>query len=182
MERGWSPGEAGFGLQLGTLTMSFQRFELPNTGVVRVAPRSLGALPIARARNGRLLLPVDDKEAFWIGLSSREEVYLVQLGALLNDGTGTQLGEEAQAVPPDTRIIGWSAAGTSYCALSRVATGSALGVESIYFAARRVASRDAGPIEDKVFLVDYAEYSAATLRPPPERIDPSAGYGGQLLP
>lgn len=182
MERGWSPGEAGFGLLLGMLTVSFQRFERPSVGVIRVAPRSLGALPTARAGNGRLLLPVDDKEAFWIGLSSQEGIYIVELRALLNDGTQVQLGEVAQAVPPWTRIIGWSAAGNSYHVLSRVAAEIAPGVVSIHFAAQTVPSPSAGPIEDTIHLVDYAEYSTATCLPVPERIDTSAGYTGQLLP
>lgn len=182
METGWTPSEAGIGLQLGTLTVSFQRYDLPKTGVISVVPRSLGALPIARARTGRLLLPVDEQEAFWIGLSSQEETYLVELRARLSDGTQARLGKKAQAVPPNTRIIGWSAAGASYYALSRVVSGRALGVKSIHFAAQKVAPSDVGLIEDNLLLVDYAEYSAATLRLPPERIDPSAGYGGELLP
>lgn len=182
MRHCWIPCEAGYGLQLGTLSVSFQRYELPSTGLVHAIPRSLGALPVAKARRGQLLLPVDEREAFWIGLSSREEIYRIDLRALLSDGTYVQLGERAQSVPPIARIVGWPATEVSYHALSKAGADSTLGIATIHLWAQKIASRSTGWIEGNLTMVDYAEYSLATLRPAPEPLDPSAGYRGHLLP
>src|SRR6188474_1972511 len=50
------------------LQISFQRFPCPPSGVVETPPRSWGALPVARAGEFELLLPVERGEAVWIGV------------------------------------------------------------------------------------------------------------------
>jgi hypothetical protein len=57
------------------LTVSFQRYPYPPPGWVETLPRSRGALPLALAGEGHLLLACPVGEAFWIGLvpARREE-------------------------------------------------------------------------------------------------------------
>lgn len=65
----WTPRPEG--LCRGDLTISFQRFSCPPSGVISWAPSSLGALPVAAAHQ-KFLLPVYPEEAFWIGVTSHE--------------------------------------------------------------------------------------------------------------
>jgi hypothetical protein len=50
------------------LVVSFQRFVRPPGGLLRGLPASQGALPLLVAEPGRVLVPVPDGEALWIGL------------------------------------------------------------------------------------------------------------------
>jgi hypothetical protein len=50
------------------LTVSFQRYPSPSSGWIETLPRSRGALPLALAAPGHLLLACPAGEAFWIGL------------------------------------------------------------------------------------------------------------------
>src|SRR5262245_46019293 len=58
------------GLLIASLVVSFQRFVRDESGEATAGQRSLGALPIAQAAADMFLLPVDDDEAFWIGIVS----------------------------------------------------------------------------------------------------------------
>jgi hypothetical protein len=173
-------GAAGFGLQWGALSISFQRYMLPVTGFVHSTPRSFGALPTGRSGSGRFLLPVDDKEAFWIGLSSAGGIYYLGLVVCLHDGRRIQLCDKAQ-IPPVKRVFGWPA-GRRHCVLSRTGAGRTPSVESILFDAECATGAPRARREATLLLTPYAAYAFATSRRPPEHIDDSSGYGGQLLP
>ncbi len=96
--------------------MTFQRYPRPAGGILTGAPRSWGALPVAAAANGDLVVPVADDEAVWLGLSPRSDrrSVLVVLEAELDDGTvrdavaGTawsEAGERSGLVVPPTRWV-----------------------------------------------------------------------------
>ena len=51
-----------------SMSISFQRFPYPPTGLVTVLPTSWGALPFLHSAPGELVLPCPEGEAFWIGL------------------------------------------------------------------------------------------------------------------
>jgi hypothetical protein len=92
------------------LTVSFQRYPYPPSGWVETLPRSRGALPLAMAAPGHLLLACPAGEAFWIGLvatGGRERSSRVGLVARLASGdrvdlaTGTAPGRvPTSAAPP----------------------------------------------------------------------------------
>ena len=51
------------------LRVSFQRYLRPRSGVIAHPwPSSLGVLPVGLGYGGDLVIPLDDHEAFWIGL------------------------------------------------------------------------------------------------------------------
>jgi hypothetical protein len=51
-----------------SMSISFQRFPYPPTGLVTALPTSWGALPLLHSAPGELVLPCPQGEAFWIGL------------------------------------------------------------------------------------------------------------------
>ncbi|MDF2746689.1 MAG: hypothetical protein K0S98_974 [Propionibacteriaceae bacterium] len=51
-----------------SMSISFQRFPYPPTGLVTGLPTSRGALPLLHSAPGKLVLPCPQGEAFWIGL------------------------------------------------------------------------------------------------------------------
>jgi hypothetical protein len=51
-----------------SMSISFQRFPYPPTGLVTALPTSWGALPLLHSAPGKLVLPCPQGEAFWIGL------------------------------------------------------------------------------------------------------------------
>ena len=51
-----------------SMSISFQRFPYPPTGLVKALPTSWGALPLLHSAPGELVLPCPQGEAFWIGL------------------------------------------------------------------------------------------------------------------
>lgn len=53
-----------------SMSISFQRFPYPPTGLVTALPTSRGALPLLHSSPGKLVLPCPSGEAFWIGLVS----------------------------------------------------------------------------------------------------------------
>jgi hypothetical protein len=100
------------------LTVSFQRYPYPPSGWVETLPRSRGALPLAVAAPGRLLLPCPAGEAFWIGLvaTARGRSSVVAVAARLASGervdlaTGAAPGPDRHrgglAVPPRFAVAG----------------------------------------------------------------------------
>jgi hypothetical protein len=91
------------------LTVSFQRYPYPPSGWVQTLPRSRGALPLALAAPGHLLLACPAGEAFWIGLvatGGRERSSRVGVVARLASGdrvdlaTGTAPAPTGAAPPP----------------------------------------------------------------------------------
>src|SRR5512133_4238056 len=83
------------------LTVSFQRYPYPPSGWVETLPRSRGALPLAVAAPGRLLLPCPAGEAFWIGLvaTARGPSSQVTVAARLTSGEQVDLATGAAPGP-----------------------------------------------------------------------------------
>jgi hypothetical protein len=106
------------GLPVGPfLTVSFQRYRRPARDFLDLPPRSWGALPIGRGRDGDLLLPLGEDEAFWLGLSSKENAPLILVcvtsGATLDGITGasaaktpSQSALSGVLVPPARSVEG----------------------------------------------------------------------------
>jgi hypothetical protein len=68
-----------------SLSLSFQRYPFPPTGVVTALPRSRGALPVVLTAPQQLVLPCPDGEAFWIGVvpSPGERPYALRVLVLI---------------------------------------------------------------------------------------------------
>lgn len=174
------------------LVLSFQRYALPEAGVIGGAPASLGALPVGLSREGELLLPLAQRECFWIGLSPDTGQRLALAVAVERDD-GTQIdvltgktwnASAAKVVDPaDTpRIDGIFRPDGRFDPLLRD------GVAGLAPQGRRlqlVVRRLGGQAEEHaavIQLVDYETFTARTGLPPPEALDPDAGYKGWLLP
>jgi hypothetical protein len=84
------------------LTVSFQRYPYPPSGWVETLPRSRGALPLALAAPGHLLLACPAGEAFWIGLvasGGRERPSRVGVAARLASGDRVDLATGTVPAP-----------------------------------------------------------------------------------
>jgi hypothetical protein len=88
------------------LTVSFQRYPYPSSGWVEALPRSRGALPLAAAGPGRLLLPVPAGEAFWVGLVAAPGGPSSLVAAVAELGSGERLDLAAGPVPPRFAVEG----------------------------------------------------------------------------
>jgi hypothetical protein len=95
-------------LRLGPfLCVSFQRYPRPATEVLHAPPASWGALPVALAVDGELIVPLADDEAVWLGLSTvRPEVVVAFRVAavqetLIDGVTGNAWSTELQERPPN---------------------------------------------------------------------------------
>jgi hypothetical protein len=175
------------GLQLGSLTVSFQRFQRPADGIIQEAPPSLGALPVGEGSGRELLLPVADDEAFWLGVNTDREVALAvnverQGGGMLDAVSGRTWSTRT----PQTIVLSSFAIiagirrddGTVW-AFARDSDGdTAPACCAIGFFARRQRLRTLGSVR----LVTYAIFTTRTGRAPPAAIDPSAGFKGFRLP
>jgi hypothetical protein len=115
------------------LTVSFQRYPYPPSGRVEALPRSRGALPLAVAGPGRLLLACPAGEAFWVGLlaSPQGPSSLVAVTARLASGERVDLatgaapapdpGRDGFTVPPRFAVEGIARGGGGWWALAREA-------------------------------------------------------------
>src|SRR4051812_20731903 len=91
------------------LSISFQRYPYPASGLVTNLPTSYGALPVLADAPGHCVLPCPDGEAFWIGLipeeAGRAEVVrvlaTVASGDQLDVVTGAQLDPSLTDPPAD---------------------------------------------------------------------------------
>lgn len=155
------------GLQLGSLLVSFQRYPLPAGAVIRRAPPSLGALPVALTPSG-FLLPIDDDEAFWIGVVVPAPAPLnpFRISAILLDATEVVVASLSE---PRTHVLaGMLRADDQFDAFCRGSI-EALGLS-------------VGDCTALVRPTDPATFSASTGRPAPAPLDRSAGYRGWRLP
>lgn len=74
------------------LTVSFQRYPYPPSGWVETLPKSRGALPLALAAPGHVLLACPVGEALWIGLvAARREERSSQVGAVAQLASGERV-------------------------------------------------------------------------------------------
>lgn len=107
------------------LTVSFQRYPYPPSGWVETLPRSRGALPLAAAGPGRLLLPVPAGEAVWVGLVATPggPSSLVAVAAEL--GSGERVDLATGPVPPRFAVEGIARGDGGWWALAREAPAPA---------------------------------------------------------
>lgn len=172
------------------LVVSFQRYALPESGVIEAAPASLGALPVGLSRDRELLLPLAPRECFWIGLSA-DSAHPLELAAALESDDGAidvmtgkawNASTAARARVPGTPLIdGIRRADGAFDPLLRE-DGAARRPPGrrLQLWAGKPGERAAAPV--LVELVDYAAFSARTGLPEPEPLDPDAAYKGWLLP
>lgn len=179
------------------LALSFQRFQWPEGGVVDRAPQSLGALPVGLGPARELLLPLAEDEGFWIGLGVEPQGKTLALAVAAELSSGTVLdalsGAEwnsdrpTMVVVADTpRIEGIARPDKRLQVLARK-SGSEPGSGCVAVrlrmgAATPGAARDGEAHEIRLRLVDYATYGRETGCPPPDPLDPDAGYKGWMLP
>jgi hypothetical protein len=174
------------------LVLSFQRYALPDAGVIGAAPASLGALPIGLSRDGELLLPLAQRECFWIGLSNETVGPLTVAvaverddGVLIDVLTGAAWSADTAAVfavPGIRRIAGIRQLNGSFEPLLRD-PGASRGPQCrrLHVSVRGTDAAATKPVV-VIRLVDYATFTARTGLPAPEALDPDAGYKGWLLP
>jgi hypothetical protein len=185
--------DAGGVAILPGVRVSFQRFALPESGVVDTVPRSLGALPVGIADNGTILVPVEDREAIWLGFSTvrpgmRAEV---TVSATLADGMAWQAhaGPAGAARPilvaPTAQLAGMSRSDGRFGVFARAATPASPGCRALTFRVRVLRdgrARSARAATVTVKLVDGREFARATGAPPPPPLDPAAAYAGWRMP
>ena len=177
------------GLFFSSLRITFQRFFLPESDIIDEAPPSLGALPVASIGHSKFLLPVAPPEAFWIGLSSRDETrFDVAIRADFGEVCALDLfggsscdGETAAwlSVPP-RRVVAGIPTGAHFRVFGKTSEQQEL--KTLRFLARRCQDSKESAAACELHLVDYASYSARTGLPEPEAIDRDAGYKGYMLP
>ena len=81
---------------------------------------------------------------------------------------------------PPRRVVPGIRADQHYTPFARMKNGEQLTELQVL---ARQSEGPPGPIEVCTLeLTDYASFSARTGRPPPEKLDPEAGYKGYLLP
>lgn len=74
-----------------SLSVSFQRYPYPTTGIVTALATSCGALPFALRAPGQLVLPCPDEEAFWIGLVASPTGQQHRLRVLVSTTSGDRI-------------------------------------------------------------------------------------------
>jgi hypothetical protein len=169
------------------LTISFQRFEAPAGGLIQEPPSSLGALPVGETDRGEWLLPVADREAFWIGVNAEPAAEFAVRVDTQRDGVLDALsgGRWDAPAPQVTRvaafvIIAGIPRGDGWLwAFTRRPKGEAA---PACLAVALVVRNEHHQGIVEVRLVDYPDFSAQTGRPPPRAINLDAGYKGFLLP
>lgn len=79
----------GASLRVGPfLSVSFQRYPRPASGLVEASPLSFGLLPVAPSREGDLLVPLPDGEALWLGFDPASERRPVLVFVAVESGRG----------------------------------------------------------------------------------------------
>jgi hypothetical protein len=120
-----------------TLSVSFQRYPYPTTGIVTALPSSWGALPFVVAAPRRLKLPCPDREAFWIGLVTSYAgppgtvavLVVLASGARLDAVGGGSVDRFRPrfaeiTVPPEHAVVGIARGDATSWALTRDSGGS----------------------------------------------------------
>jgi hypothetical protein len=179
------------------LAISFQRFPAPPSGLLRTLPPSHGALPLLAAGAGRVLVPVPDGEALWVGLvrQFRAPSCSVRVSATLASGQSLDVwtgrpptaqpppGPGWMAVPPHFAVAGlvhpdgWSALARPPAPADPGDRAPAPACVSLDV----TAWDEHGPFLLHADLVSVEEFAAAGGRPP-AALDPSAPGDVGLLP
>lgn len=174
------------GLRIGALlAVSFQRFATPADGIIDDLPRSLGALPVAAAGEGTLLVPLADDEAFWIGLSTPRAGTRAEISASVLLADGRVRREATILVTAASRLPGMRREDGRFDAFTRAATSASPGVRAVTLACRigrRGGRAPARVVAATVWLADPATFRVRTGQSPPAPLDAEAGYGGWRLP
>ncbi|WP_219414413.1 hypothetical protein [Pseudonocardia nigra] len=175
------------------LSVSFQRYAYPPTGVISALPASCGALPVVAAGDGRLLVPAPQGEAFWVGFVATHgaPVSAVRAVAVLHGGERVDLAtgaapepddDAAFRVPPRFAAEGVPRGSGTWWALARhPGAAAAPACRSLELAVRSGPPGGGTRVTAQAYLVGVAEFEArAGVRLPP--LDPGARYGGWRLP
>ncbi len=168
------------------MSLSFQRFQWPPGGIIRDAPRSLGALPVGQDGGTEWLLPVAGGEAFWIGVNAERAVELavkadMQQGEALDALSGRPWAPRtAQTVAVQQfLVIAGLRSRDILWAFSRTADDTtAPACRAISFFERDASLNELAMVR----LVEYADFAERTGLAPPAPVDPNAGYKGHRLP
>ena len=175
----------------GMMRVSFQRCPLPADGIHRTPIRSLGMLPVARDQEGTLCVPVAEDETFWLGVSMEKTGGSFRLFAQMRDKhrLNVQSGRPAAADADSAfhfsgfgAIYGIPRDAESWWSFRRVAAESMRACEWLIFCELGSSPIEKALVQVSVLLVSYEIYAQRTHQPPPAPLDPSAGYGGWLLP
>jgi hypothetical protein len=165
------------------------------------APSSLGALPVGVDDGGRLLLPVAEDEAFWIGLGVSEPATRLDLALAIELTDGRELDAiagttwdkdrpETVSVPEARRIEGIHRPDGRVAVFARSPASVEnpacirLGVHAMFGAVGLEGERAPPRHQTSVVvkLVDYETFRTRTGLAPPSPLDPGAGYKGWRLP
>jgi hypothetical protein len=183
------------------LKLSFQRFRSPLDGLVPAQPRSLGALPVALASNGEVLLPLAEDEAFWIGVRTIPPARCVAFslaaelanGARIDAVTGEGLNEANPGVVSTLEtgsLDGIPCRGGRLMPFARTPyasqTAPLVGLTVEILAAASEGGREM-PLERHrasmyLGLVDYEQFRNRTGLVPPSPLNDEAEYKGWRLP
>ena len=184
------PAEGALRL-FGMIRVSFQRCPLPADGIHRTAIRSLGMLPVARDQEETLCVPVAEDETFWLGVSMEKTGGSFRLFAQMRDKhrLNVQSGRPAAADADSafhfsgfSAIYGIPRDAESWWSFRRVAAEPMRACEWLIFCELGSSPIEKALVQVSVLLVSYEIYAQRTHQPPPAPLDPSAGYGGWLLP
>jgi hypothetical protein len=176
----------------GSLSLSFQRYPRPGSGIVAELPRSWGALPVAGPDPGELLVPVPEEEGVWVGLlrPAGGPACAVRVLAELRPGGRTDAvsGGPAPAaaedltalpVPPGRALAGIARPGGDWWSIMRVAPGP--GIPACTGLEVRVEGGGAPAEPLAVRLVDPRSFRLRTGSEVPP-LSPDAPYRGWRLP
>ena len=145
-------------------------------------PSSLGVLPVGLGHGGDLVMPVDDHEAFWIGLDLAPGAMPITLSTTVELRSGEIRSCRLVRVTSVERIAGFSGVDGGMKAFVRSCNADSsrecvrlilrLGLAVGNFTVTRMSIR----------LLDYAQYIAESGKPAPVALDMNAGYRGWRLP
>jgi hypothetical protein len=197
----WHVGVEGLWFGEG-LNLSFQRCVLPEDGVHRYPPKSLGTLSIGAGRGGDLFLPLEKTESFWIGIQRCHPDLSIACairgsdGRLLDVRSGKELGspDAAQSISLESSAVdGIARSEGGIWALTSQWAPTKHPRQCLFIQARLLAPNAGeagielcpdsgiGPLV-QIHLVDYETFSQETGLKAPPPLNISAGYQGWLLP
>ena len=160
----WRSGREG--LFLEDAVVSFQRYRCPSDKIVREAPSSHGALPVA-AEGYHYLLALPTQEAFWVGVIVPKDWRHGTLSFAMQ-ADGKILVAERFAQPGMFVVPGIKRSDGQFNVFCR---------ESV----SELQLAGAGGTK-RIIVCDPENFSARTGQAPPEPFNRHAAFGGWLLP
>lgn len=180
------------------LLVSFQRYQCPPDGIIAKTPASLGVLPLGFDDHRNVLLPLGEDEAFWIGFSFPVPVQSFWLAVKVLTSNGEERDafgggfwkeDQPQAVRlPGTQRLDGLLRGDGYfdsffrcTSINRRFFLKELHM-TLYDTILK-SSLNRMPLDRvHVRLESYSSFARLTGHPPPDPLDPTAGYRGWYLP